>query len=80
MTELPELNRGKGNKLIGVKAPDKVVGMTLVAVGGVIRLNSGKRHLSCKWSDIEGYIGTRAQRGKKLPRGFQQVQSIETVK
>lgn len=80
MSELPELNRGKGNKLIGIKAPDKVIGMTLVATGGVIRLHSGKRHLSCKWSDIEGYIGTRAQRGKKLPRGFQQVQSIETVK
>ncbi len=80
MSELPELNRGKGNKLIGVKAPDKVVGMTLVAEGGAIRLHSGKRHLTCKWSDIEGYIGTRAQRGKKLPRGFQQVQAVETVK
>ncbi len=79
LAELPELNRGKGNKLIGVKAPDKLIGMTVVSAGGSVQLQSGKRHLTCKWSDLEGYIGTRAQRGRKLPRGFQQVQAIETI-
>ncbi|MDX1496460.1 MAG: DNA topoisomerase IV subunit A, partial [Salinisphaeraceae bacterium] len=79
LSELPEMNRGKGNKLINVKAPDKVIALTVIPEGGAVRLYSGKRHLNCKWSDLEAYQGSRAQRGKKLPRGFQQVQSIEAV-
>ncbi|MGB1580992.1 MAG: DNA topoisomerase IV subunit A, partial [Nevskiales bacterium] len=79
LSELPEMNRGKGNKLINVKAPDKVIALTVIPQGGALRLYSGKRHLNCKWQDLEAYQGSRAQRGKKLPRGFQQVQAIEAV-
>lgn len=39
-------------------------------------VNAGKRHLKMKFSDLEYYIGERARRGNKLPRGFQKVDSL----
>ncbi len=73
LSELPELSKGKGNRLIGVKAPDAVVVACILPKQAVLRLDSGKRHIALKSSDREGYRGNRAQRGRKLPRGFQQV-------
>jgi len=40
------------------------------------RINSGKRHTTIKFSELDHYAGTRGQRGKKLPRGFQSVDSV----
>ena len=73
LAELPALSKGKGNKLIAVKAPDKVVAACVLPRSAALRLDSGKRHIALKDSDREGYRGARAQRGRKLPRGFQQV-------
>ncbi len=40
---------------------------------------AGKRHTNLKGGDdLDSYIGKRAQRGLKLPRGFQNVNSIRT--
>jgi topoisomerase-4 subunit A len=39
-------------------------------------IHAGKRHLKMKYADLEHYIGERARRGNKLPRGFQKVDSI----
>jgi topoisomerase-4 subunit A len=80
--ELPELARGKGNKIIGIPAAKLKSGeetMTAVAVaGGVdnLKLYSGKRHIGLKRRDLEAYLGERGRRGRKLPRGFQSVQSM----
>jgi topoisomerase-4 subunit A len=32
--------------------------------------------LRMKYKDLEHYIGERARRGRKLPRGFQKVDSL----
>ena len=37
---------------------------------------AGKRHLTLKASDLEHYYGERGRRGAKLPRGFQNVDSM----
>ena len=39
-------------------------------------VQAGKRHTNLKGADLEPYIGKRAQRGLKLPRGFQNVTMI----
>jgi len=81
--DLPAMSRGKGNKIIGIPGKDvesredHVVGVLAVPVNGKVRLNSGKRHLSLKASDLNAYEGERGRRGNKLPRGFQKVDSIE---
>ena len=81
--DLPAMSRGKGNKIIGIPGKDvesrddHVVGVLAVPANGKVRLNSGKRHLSLKASDLNAYEGERGRRGNKLPRGFQKVDSIE---
>ncbi len=77
LAELPQMARGKGNKTIQVKAPDKVVAWAILPPKGVLRLYSGKRYINLKGADLEVFMGARAQRGKFLPRGFRQVQAAE---
>ena len=82
-SDLPELTRGKGNKIIGVPAKavaersEYVVDILAVPDGGKVRLNSGKRYLNLRAADLNAYEGERGRRGNKLPRGFQKVDGIE---
>ena len=39
-------------------------------------VHAGQRHLRLKHKDLENYIGERARRGRKLPRGFQKVDRL----
>ncbi|MET0087707.1 MAG: DNA topoisomerase IV subunit A [Sedimenticola sp.] len=83
ISELPVLNRGKGNKIIGIPAKrvqareEYVVAIASVPEGGVLTAYSGKRHISFKTSDLDAYQGERGRRGNKLPRGFQKVDSVQ---
>ena len=82
---VPELSRGKGNKLIQVPGKDLksgddcMMGFCVVSEGQAIRINAGKRHINLKLSDLDAYRGKRAQRGTKLPRGYQNPDGIELV-
>jgi topoisomerase-4 subunit A len=80
--ELPQLARGKGVQTIKLHrtpiAPEKVVGTAVVPQGGTLVVTAGKKFMNLKGSDLETYLGKRAQRGLKLPRGYQSVASIRT--
>jgi topoisomerase-4 subunit A len=80
--ELPQLGRGKGVQTIKVHrtpiAPEKVVSTAVVPPDGTLVVHAGKRYTNLKGADLETYIGKRAQRGLKLPRGFQSVSLIRT--
>ncbi len=81
--ELPELARGKGNKIISIPSSrlqsreEYVVALAVVGPGQQLIIHSGKRYLNMKTGDLEHYLGERGRRGNKLPRGFQKVDSIE---
>lgn len=83
LSDLPEMMRGKGNKIIGIPAKrvaerqEFVVAMLVVPEGGKVRLVSGKRYLNLKAADLNAYEGERGRRGNKLPRGFQKVDALE---
>ncbi len=83
--DLPELAKGKGNKLIQIPGADIVSGQdAVVAVMALmpeseLKILSGKRHLTLKAIDIAHYTGHRANRGTQLPRGFQKVDGLECV-
>ena len=84
VTELPELAKGKGVKLINIpskllKARDEyVLGATTYRKGQHVLVHSGKRYLRLKGQDLEHYMGERGKRGRKLPKGFQAVKAITT--
>ncbi|MCQ4280233.1 DNA topoisomerase IV subunit A [Stutzerimonas stutzeri] len=80
--DLPQLGKGKGNKIIGIPG-DRVASreeyLTDLAVlpeGSTLVLQAGKRTLSLKSEDLEHYKGERGRRGNKLPRGFQRVDAL----
>ncbi len=83
LAELPELNRGKGNKIIGIppkrvaSREEFVIALAVVPAGGALTAYAGKRHITLKSSDLDSYQGERGRRGNKLPRGFQRVDRIE---
>ena len=83
VSELPELARGKGNKILNIpkaafeKGEEALLGVAALGVGSELLIHAGQRYLRLKGSDLDGYRGARAQRGAKLPRGFQRVDRIE---
>lgn len=83
LSELPELARGKGNRILnipGARAERREELMTAVAVidaGQELVLYAGKRHVAISWRDLEHYRGERGRRGNKLPRGLQKVDRVE---
>ena len=80
ISELPELDRGKGNKLIEIpkakRGTERVVAVTSVPEGGSLLVQSGARTMTLSWRDLEAYIGARGSRGGLLPRGWQKVDAL----
>ncbi|HEV2614084.1 MAG TPA: DNA topoisomerase IV subunit A [Gammaproteobacteria bacterium] len=74
--DLPQLPKGKGNKLMSVKKDEKVIDVAVLSSSQSLMIYSGSRHLTLKPSDWKNYKGDRAQRGGKLPRGFQRVEKL----
>ena len=85
-SELPPLAKGKGIKLINIPAArlkageEKVLGAVAFVEGDHLIVHSGKRYLNLKPAEIDHYLGDRAKRGLKLPKGFRQVWKIEVQK
>ncbi|QBR82980.1 DNA topoisomerase IV subunit A [Legionella israelensis] len=83
LTELPELSRGKGNKLINIISAkarlreEYVVDVQLMSLKDTLTVHAGKRHFSLKESDLQHYRGERGRRGNRLPRGLQNVTSLQ---
>ncbi|HET9864853.1 MAG TPA: DNA topoisomerase IV subunit A [Steroidobacteraceae bacterium] len=82
--DVPELPRGKGNKLFDIPSKkfaareDYLTGMTVVARDKSLIVRSGERKMTLTWSDLKDYRGQRAQRGAVLPRGWRTVDGLET--
>ncbi|MCZ6888877.1 MAG: DNA topoisomerase IV subunit A [Gammaproteobacteria bacterium] len=85
LSEVPELTRGKGNKLLNIPAAsfrtraEYVVAMAVFTENDQIVIRAGQRHLTLRFKDLQNYVGERARRGRKLPRGFQKVDGLEVA-
>ena len=85
ISELPELSKGKGSKIIGISKKKYLSGeenLSFIAVlgeGRELKLNSGKRHFTIKNKDLQNFIGQRGRRGNMLPKGLRNVESIEVI-
>jgi len=84
--ELPEMAKGKGNKIYSIPGPkfksgeESMTALAVLSAGQKLRITSGKRHTTIKYRELQDYLGTRGQRGRKLPRGFQNVHGVEVEK
>ncbi len=82
VSDLPELTRGKGNKIIGVKKGkggergEWVAALAVVPASETLVVWSGQRYMQLKPRDLDEYAGERGRRGGLLPRGFRTVQAL----
>ena len=85
ISELPELSRGKGNKIIGIPKAKFESGeefLKFIAViedGSNIKLINGKTHYSPKTKDLENFLSSRGKRGLSLPPGYRNLDEIEVT-
>ena len=85
LADLPEMARGKGNKLIGIPSArasareEFVAGLCVVTEGDTLQVTSGGHYRNFKWSELEHFRGERGRRGSKLPKGYQRVTRLEVV-
>lgn len=85
LEQLPELAKGKGNKIIGIPAArvqsreEYMVAVAVFSDADQLEIHAGKRKMGLRFADLEHYQGERGRRGHKLPRGLQRVDTIEVI-
>jgi topoisomerase-4 subunit A len=76
VSEVPEMPRGKGNKLYDIATKkaaareELLTGVAVIPPKGQLILWSGEKQKVLEWGDLKEYRGQRAQRGAVLPRGW----------
>jgi topoisomerase-4 subunit A len=83
---LPVLPKGKGNKIIQI--PPKrlqareefIIRIVLVPEESPVIIHAGKRFFKLTPHNLADFVGERGRRGRKLPRGFRNVDSVEVEK
>ncbi len=83
--EINRLSKGKGVKLINIptarfkSGEEKVVDVVVLREGEKLKITCGQRYMKLKPVDFDTYVGSRAARGRFLPKGFRQVRRIEAL-
>ena len=74
--EVPQMPRGKGNKLYDIPGKkvaareEFVAGLAVVAPRGSLEVWTAEKKRVLGWADLKEYRGERAHRGALLPRGW----------
>jgi topoisomerase IV subunit A len=83
VADLPELPRGKGNKIFGIPSKkaasgeESLLAVAAVAPGQILRIACGDRRMGLSHRELGEYRGERGQRGAVLPRGWRKVEGLE---
>jgi topoisomerase-4 subunit A len=51
--------------------------LVTLSAGDSLLITAGKRTMTLKPSDLEGYKSSRGKRGNLLPKGYQKVDQVE---
>ncbi|MBE9567465.1 MAG: DNA topoisomerase IV subunit A [Proteobacteria bacterium] len=82
IAQLPQMARGKGNKIINIpskllKAGDELVAaISVVPEGGKLVIHCGKKYKTMKTAELDAYAGERGRRGLKLSQGYRVVDRL----
>ena len=76
LSELPMLNKGKGNKLIQLDTSERILSMTSLDLNETIQVVAGQQQLKLKGDDLQKYVAKRATKGQLLPRGYQKANKL----
>lgn len=79
LKDLPQMARGKGNKIIGLPSAkggsreEFMAGILSLPPEASVILHCGQRKLTLDSKDLKHYVAERGRRGLKLPRNYQRV-------
>jgi topoisomerase-4 subunit A len=83
--DLPELPRGKGNKIFGISSrkfrsgEEKLSAVAVLQPDQSLLLSSNQRTMTLAPRDLAEYRGARSQRGGLLPRGWRKIDRVTVV-
>ncbi|MCX8957899.1 DNA topoisomerase IV subunit A [Erwinia psidii] len=83
VADLPQLSKGKGNKIVSVPAAqaasgeDKLSWLLLLSPQAAVTLHVGKRKLTLRPEDLQKFRAERGRKGTQLPRGLQRIDRVE---
>ncbi|HYA38201.1 MAG TPA: DNA topoisomerase IV subunit A [Candidatus Methylomirabilis sp.] len=81
--DLPRMPKGKGNKILNVpgakfaKGEESLAGVAVFGADRSLIVHTSKGELTVTPEEVDLYEGERAQRGGRLPKGYQEVTGIE---
>ncbi len=82
VADLPQLSKGKGNKIISIpsadaaKGDDKLAYLTILPPQSTVTLHVGKRKIKLRPEELQKVHGDRGRRGT-LMRGLQRIDRVE---
>ncbi len=82
VSDLPQLSKGKGNKIISITSSEAASGtdglawLLLISPQSSLTLNAGKRKLTLKTDALNKFRGERGRRGTLLPRGMHRIDNV----
>lgn len=86
LNQLPYLKKGQGNKIISIPKkelnssnPETLKFLKILPLNANLIIYSGKHFFKINPGNQKDYTGMRGHRGKKLPRGYQNVDSVEVI-
>lgn len=86
LNQLPNLQKGMGNKIISIPKKElnssdgeRLKFLKILPLDSILVIHSGKHFFKLTPGNQKDYKGMRGHRGKKLPRGFQNVNEIEIM-
>ena len=85
MRSVAQLAKGKGNKIQGIPpkrikaGEEEVAFIACLSAKQKLVIHSGKKYKTMNLKELEEYRIERGKRGRKLPRGYQNVTAIEVV-
>jgi topoisomerase-4 subunit A len=85
--DLPQLSKGKGNKIINIprkrlkaereEEREALAFLELALPDQTVRIHAGRQYYNLTPKDLQHFMGKRAQRGSKLPKGYRNVDRVE---
>ncbi|UZX68921.1 DNA topoisomerase IV subunit A [Yersinia ruckeri] len=83
VADLPELSKGKGNKIVSIPAAQAAAGedglawLFVLPPQTSVTLYFGKRKLILRPEDLQKFRAERGRKGSPLPRGLQKIDRVE---
>lgn len=82
LSEVPELAKGKGNKLFGISSKkfnageEELIAAVVISDQMILKIDTENRTMSLKAKDLEPYLSERGKRGTLLPKGWRSVKRV----